>query len=1366
MRSIIYILFGVVSVSTAQVTSFPYTENFDGVTSPSLPAGWTTSKNKAAAGDFWTIASVPRSTPNALIDSNATKEQWAATPQLNFTGKFVDSILFYERRVASHNSDVLLEAIINDDTTAILRISDTLRNPGNTNYTLRRFALPETLNNQSNIKFRWRVLGNGTGTGAATIRFDDIRITVKKAVDLAVTSLLVSPAVPKKGETVTATAWIKNRALSGNFSGMMQLFDSLTFVTSQNFSQSLIANESLTVVLNYPNITAGRHPLTVRLILSGDEDTTNNSLSLVVNAGYQPRTVLINEFKHTGSPEWVEFVNNSNDTINIAQWKIADNTATLRTITSQQTLIPPHRFFIASAGSLSEIYPSIPAPVIIVSSFPALNDGGDAIRIIDPTNFTIDSLTYDSSWPTVSGKSFERVDTALASTLQSNWKISVHPLGATPGMINSVTQKAYDAAVKSISVSPQFPVTGDVVTVSSIVKNIGKQNLTSLTFQLYVDVNKDSVLVGSEVQFQQNVSSLNAGDSIALPVSLPSLAQGTYWLFAKIVSAQDDDTTNNIMFFALSVGIPKQSVVVNEIMYAPTGDMPEWIECFNRSTSPITVAGWKISDNGTTKTTITNSAAAVIQPQSYFIVAHDTLFNNSYTVSVPVFFAPFSALNNTTPDAVVLFDERGAVMDSVYYKPNWGGTNGLSLQRFDVEGNSTDSANWKSAVPTPGAINTSVRKESDVLVRRISIAPSFPIVNQSITVNAVVANIGRQAAANLSVEFYLDANNDSIAAANELKAQYSVASLAVLDSAAIIAQFAAEQSGAQRIVVKIIFSDDEELSNNTGMLSINVGAQTQSVIVTEIMYNPQNDMPEWIEFYNRSTSPVSIVGWKISDNGTTKTTITNSAVVIQPQSYFVVAADSVFMTYYSISVPLFIARFSTLNNTTPDAVVLFDNQNRLMDSVYYKQSWGGSNGQSLQRFDIFGSSTDSANWRTALPSPGGENIVARKDFDVAVKSISSVKNANGTRLQATIINTGRQTANSVIVKMYYDANNDSVAQQHELIYSTNASSIVPLDSSTVQYDWIHSLQGRHIVIISIDYPLDERLSNNTALHTVVNGFVPQSLVINEIMYEPLSGNTEFVELLNRSSDTIDVADWKLMDQPASSGNRTIVTLSKQKKNVPPNSYLIVAGDSSVFTQFPLLAEKFVVINNSLSLNNSGEDLVLIDLTGAQIDSVRYSPSWHLKNVTTAGRSLERINPNTPSNDQRNWSSSVAKSGASPAQTNSIYIASVAPGSGMILTPNPFSPDNDGFEDFLSINYSLPTNSATIRIRIYDVTGRLVRRLAQNEPSPSNGSIVWNGLDDDGRRVRIGMYIILFEAFDNFGGTVKTMKDVAVVARKL
>ena len=103
---------------------------------------------------------------------------------------------------------------------------------------------------------------------------------------------------------------------------------------------------------------------------------------------------------------------------------------------------------------------------------------------------------------------------------------------------------------------------------------------------------------------------------------------------------------------------------------------------------------------------------------------------------------------------------------------------------------------------------------------------------------------------------------------------------------------------------------------------------------------------------------------------------------------------------------------------------------------------------------------------------------------------------------------------------------------------------------------------------------------------------------------------------------------------------------------------------------------------------------------------------------------------------------------------------------MSLTPNPFSPDGDGFQDFLSINYSLPSSSSRIRVRIYNVEGRLVKHLALDELSPSRGSIIWNGSNDNGSTVGIGMYIILFEALDNFGGVIRTMKDVAVVATKL
>ncbi|MEW5798677.1 MAG: lamin tail domain-containing protein [Bacteroidota bacterium] len=1101
MRRIFPIFLFTVTLSSAQVTSFPYSENFDSAAVPNLPAGWSTTTSRNASGDFITSTTTAvRSSPNCVSSTNGRISQSLISPIFDFTGKYPDSVIFYERRTSTHISPLLLEASINGDTTFALKISDTLKLQSSTSYVKRSFALPETLSGTSNVRFRWRAIADSTSGTSGVIRFDDIRLTVKKAVDIAATSMSVPPSTPRKGESLLVTIGITNRALAGNFSGSVQLFDSLTLIESQNFSHSFGENESLSVQLNYPNIAAGRHPLIAKLLLSGDEDTTNNSLSLVVNAGYYPRTMLINEIMYappTGMPEWVEIVNNSADTIPIFGWRISDAGSTRASLLPQRA-IPPYSYFVVTTdtNAFKSVYTA--AIPLFHAQFSALNNSGDAVVLFDPTTSVIDTLSFASSWGGSSGvTSLERIDTAVASILQSNWGTSKHPLGATPGAINSVAKKLLDAAVVKIGASPQFPVTGDIVTVSTTVKNIGKQNAVSIVFRLYLDTNNDSIPAFNEIQQEQNIAQLNSNDSIIIPANISSLSQGTHRVFASVFFASDDDTTNNLLSFTFSVGIPPQSVVITEIMYAPNGDEPEWIECYNRSGNSISLSGWKISDAGITRSVLTNTTST-IPAQSYFVVARDSTFTSYHSVTVPLFISPFSSLNNTTPDAVVLFDERGGKIDSVYYKP----------------------------------------------------------------------------------------------------------------------------------------------------------------------------------------------------------------------------------------------------------------------------SWGGSNGNSLQRFDMFGSSSDSANWRSAAASAGLENLIARKDFDVEVRSIQTGMIANGTRIVATIANTGRQSAQSLSVKFCHDTNRDSIGQQNELLNSASISAIAPTDSASVQFDWIHSLQGKQSVIVSIEFSQDERLSNNTGFIATANSFTPQLFIINEIMYEPLPGKAEFVELFNRSSDSIDVADWKLMDQPGSTGSRSVIQLSQQQRIVPPNGYVVIASDSSIFAQFPSLAGKFVIINSLLSLGNNGEDIVLVDLTNSKIDSVRYSPSWHLQNVSPAGRSLERINPNSNSNDGRNWSSSVAKSGASPMQANSIYIASASSDSGVTLTPNPFSPDNDGHEDFLSINYNLPTNSATIRVRIYDVMGRLIRRLAQSEPSPSSGSIIWNGLDDDGHRVRIGMYIILFEAFDNFGGTVKTMKDVAVVARRL
>lgn len=83
-----------------------------------------------------------------------------------------------------------------------------------------------------------------------------------------------------------------------------------------------------------------------------------------------------------------------------------------------------------------------------------------------------------------------------------------------------------------------------------------------------------------------------------------------------------------------------------------------------------------------------------------------------------------------------------------------------------------------------------------------------------------------------------------------------------------------------------------------------------------------------------------------------------------------------------------------------------------------------------------------------------------------------------------------------------------------------------------------------------------------------------------------------------------------------------------------------------------------------------------------------------------------------------------------------------------------------------IHYELPSSAATIRIRIYDSAGRLVRSLAENEPSGSRGDLIWDGFDNSRKRARIGIYFILLEALDGNGGAIRASKSAVVVAAKM
>ena len=101
-----------------------------------------------------------------------------------------------------------------------------------------------------------------------------------------------------------------------------------------------------------------------------------------------------------------------------------------------------------------------------------------------------------------------------------------------------------------------------------------------------------------------------------------------------------------------------------------------------------------------------------------------------------------------------------------------------------------------------------------------------------------------------------------------------------------------------------------------------------------------------------------------------------------------------------------------------------------------------------------------------------------------------------------------------------------------------------------------------------------------------------------------------------------------------------------------------------------------------------------------------------------------------------------------------------------FSPNPFSPDFDGRDDFTLIQYVLTLPVSAISVRVYDVCGRLIRVLENNSPAGAKGEMVWDGRDDDRRRARIGMYLVVLEAIDPVGGAMESVRGVVVLAARL
>lgn len=569
----------------------------------------------------------------------------------------------------------------------------------------------------------------------------------------------------------------------------------------------------------------------------------------------------------------------------------------------------------------------------------------------------------------------------------------------------------------------------------------------------------------------------------------------------------------------------------------------------------------------------------------------------------------------------------------------------------------------------------------------------------------------------------------------------------------------------------LLASEISDLAGNTA--TNNQSAQFQylvadSVVIGDVLISeffadptPVIGLPEieYVEIFNKSTKILNLQGWKIGDASSEGTI---AAAWLLPGEYKILTATAN-VPLFTLSSAVGTTSFPSLNNAGDD-VVLKNNTGLVLDKLSYTDDWyqdeiKKDGGFSLELINPNDPCSDKDNWIASNSSSGGTpgfiNSVYDVSIDVEGPEIDLVLALAPNYLEF-YFNEGMDSSSLALCTLTFDP---SLTVQNKYIQGVNPFMM------TIQLN--ENIMPSQLYNYTINPIADCWLNSISWSGEFILPELPQKgdVIINEILQNPLNGGQDWIELYNNSDKVINLKDWLL----ANFDDDTISNFKSISSNylLKPSDFVVLGKDSSFVKQnYPFsVSGKFLYSELPSYDNDSGT--VYIIYNSEVIEQVSYSDEWHFKLLdNTDGVSLERIDPNGLSSSAFNWHSAAEAIGfASPGRKNSQYLPALTNGN-FNLSSELISPDNDGYQDVLQLNYQMSEAGMLGKVTIYDDRGRLIRTLCSNELLGTEGTLSWDGLTDNFVKASIGVYVLFFEAFSTNGSLFFAQRKALTVAGKL
>lgn len=564
-------------------------------------------------------------------------------------------------------------------------------------------------------------------------------------------------------------------------------------------------------------------------------------------------------------------------------------------------------------------------------------------------------------------------------------------------------------------------------------------------------------------------------------------------------------------------------------------------------------------------------------------------------------------------------------------------------------------------------------------------------------------------------------------------------------------------------------------STNDTLEFMRFQALENQILINELMPDPSpvvgvppNALPEreYLELYNNSSLSIDLKDWVLRF-GSTDEVLPNFTL---DSGEFVVITKDIGVAEFSSTIPIIgLDMSATALTNGGTSISLISPKGVIVNSVSYTGDWYNdankqNGGWALELIDIDNSCGGKENWTASMNSiggtPGEENSVAGVNPDTIAPTI----------IRTAIL--GDST-----IGIYFSERVDEFVLADVSNYVISPSLII--QSVEPEYPGYSSVIigfGEKIKEETLyklwfsDLPLDcagNILQDDTVIFAIPSIPVMGEVVINEVLFNPYSQGSDFVELYNYSDRVFDLnklllGNWNLVSQTVENAE----PISNESYLFGPGEYVSISSDVEFLKMnYEIENQKALLKSDAVpSMPDSEGSVALItsDLTTV-CDYFEYSDYMHLAVLQSdEGISLERISFAKSSQDDDNWHSAAEDAGfATPGYLNSMAYQPISKGT-VSLDPKVFSPNQDGYRDVLNINYSFEQSGNVVNLTIWNSGGMMVRELQKNTNVGQEGFFTWDGTDDNSQALNSGIYIVVLEYF-NSNGDSYVFKETCVLS---